>query len=180
MCPSCKSRNTDSISPRLSAHSGDHVVDGFHLLERGADHLFRDCINVHRLAQFRLAGLAILRSDQNFRGVPQVLLRQFSRAPVLSDAVHYFARIKLAFAQFFCPPTPRVERIPQGPFLISPAGSRVVVAESVDNRIPCWTVCRDQDLLCQTDPHRIKNQPPTPEILKAQIVNNSNRLRVFA
>lgn len=133
MCLSCKLGSTDSISPRLSAHSGDHVLDGFHRLERCADQLFRDCINVHRLAQFRLAGLAILRTDQNFGGVPQVLLRLFSRAPVLSDVVHNFVRIKLAFAQFFCPLTPWVERIPQGPFLISPAGSRVVVAESVDD-----------------------------------------------
>ena len=133
MCLSCKLGSTDSISPRLSAHSGGQVLDGFHLLERGADQLFRDCINVHRLAQFRLAGLAILRPDQNFGGVPQVLLRLFCRAPVLSDSVHNFVRIELAVAQFFCPPAPWVERIPQRPSLISPAASRVVVAETVDD-----------------------------------------------
>lgn len=119
--------------PGLSAHSGDHVLYRFRVPACGADQPFGARANVRRLVQFGHAGLAFLRPDQVFGGVPQVLLRLFSRAPVLSDAVRHFVRIELAFARFFRPPTPRVARIPQGPLLISPAGSKVVAAEAVDD-----------------------------------------------
>lgn len=121
------------LRPGLPAHSGDHVLDRCRVQERGADQPFGDCINVHRFVQFGHAGLTFLRSGPNLGGVPQDLLRLVSRALVLGDAVHDFVHIELAFAQFFRPPTPWVERIPQGPLLISPAGSRVVVAGAVDD-----------------------------------------------
>lgn len=119
--------------PGVPAHSGDHVLGRCHVLERGADQPFGGCINVHRLVQFGHAGLAFLWPGPNLGGVPQDLLPLVSRAPVLSDAVHYFGHIELALAQLSRPPTPWVERVPQGPLLISPAGSRVVVAEAVDD-----------------------------------------------
>ena len=55
-----------------------------------------------------------------------------------------------------------------------------MVSETIQDRIPCRTVCRDQNLFGQTDPYWIKNQPTALKVEKAKIIGDPNRFRMFA
>lgn len=67
LCARPANRETSiRFRPGPSAHSGDLVLDRFHMLERGADQPFIDRINVHRLIQFGLARLAMMRPEPDF------------------------------------------------------------------------------------------------------------------
>lgn len=86
------------IRPGLSAHSGDLVLDRFHMLDRGADQPFRDRINVHRLVQFGLAQLAIMRPDPDFGAFRRFRYTCFSvplcsaTLPIISFALSWLSR----------------------------------------------------------------------------------------
>jgi len=54
-----------------------------------------------------------------------------------------------------------------------------MVAKAINDRIPDRTVHRNQNLLRETNPHRIKNQPAATEVAQAQIVDGLDRRRVF-
>lgn len=95
------------------------------------------------------------------------------------NIAHNLVSAELAISQAFSPLTSFVQCVPRGPPLVSLTASWVMVAKTVNDRIPDRTVHRNQNLFRETNPHRIKNQPAATEIAQAQIVDGLDRGRVF-